>query len=55
MGRVFTVTTGWLLIFHDEFPLICGVVTIRQLFVIDDDDGVGFFITDEFNCPLDEL
>jgi hypothetical protein len=46
--------TDRLFAFHDEFPLICGVFIILQLFVIDD-DGVGLFITDEFNCPLDEL
>jgi hypothetical protein len=47
-----------LLVFHDEFPFICGVFIIRQLFVVDD-DGVGLLINDEIGvdcvCPFDEL
>jgi len=52
------VISGRLCVFHDEFPLIFGVVIVRQLFVIDD-DGVGLLIKDKLGvdccCPLDEL
>jgi hypothetical protein len=54
-GRVLEVFSGRLFVFHDEFPLIFGVVIVRQLFVIDD-DGVGLLIKDKLGvdccCPL---